>query len=354
MLTYLSLDDCRKLKKLPKFVCMESLEALNLLECTSLEEFPEICGDMRSLSKLSLGSPWIRSLPPSLSGLREIQLTDCEILESIPDAFRNLRDLRISGCNKLAALPNSLFESQKLEFLEISRCSGLVKLPISLGVQKKLRLLEIDRCENLKELPSSIQLKSPHELKISNSPKLCTFPEFKGDMHCLRELTLNSTGIREVPSSIGNLSGLKALYLEGCEDLVSLPDSLCNLMNLHTLILCRCKKLEKLPENIGDLQELEELDARETAISQPPPSITKLCKLQKLRFSHEQQFQHSPSFVLHQVSGLSSLTSLDLSNCNILGGLLEDLGSLHLLEKLNVSGSNISCLPKSFKRTLTP
>ncbi|KAL3351334.1 hypothetical protein AABB24_019759 [Solanum stoloniferum] len=285
MLTFLSLSKCVKLKRLPKFVCMESLVTLNLLECTSLQEFPEICGDMRGLSILNLGSPWIRSLLPFLSGVRDLQLNDCEVLESILDTIRNLRDLSISGCNKLATLPNSLFESQQLEYLYIDRCSGLVKLPISLGVQKKLCRLTIERCENLKKLPSSIQMESLRNLRISDSPKLDTFPEINGDMHCLKFLTLKSSGIREVPSSIGNLSGLEFLHLEGCEDLVSLPDSLCNLMNLEHLILHRCKKLEKLPENMGDLQELYMLDVSETAIYQPPPSITKLGKLKILSLS---------------------------------------------------------------------
>ncbi|XP_015162127.1 TMV resistance protein N-like [Solanum tuberosum] len=318
MLTYLSLYGCRKLKKLPKFVCMDSLEDLNLRECTRLEEFPEICGNMRRLSKLSLGSPWIRSLPPSLSSLRELHLGDCEILECIPDTIRNLSDLRISGCNKLATLPNSLFESQLLKVLCIYGCSGLVKLPISLEVQKNLRLLIIERCENLKKLPSSIQMESLLDLSISKYPKLDTFPEINGDMHCLTRLSLKSTGIREVPSSIGNLSGLTELCLKRCEDLVSLPDSLCNLMNLQYLLLNGCKKLEKLPENMGDLQELCKLDVSETAIYQPPPSITKLGKL--------------------IILGLS--------------GLFEDLGSLHTLKYLSLSGSNISCLPKSLKGLL--
>ncbi|KAK4725929.1 hypothetical protein R3W88_030846 [Solanum pinnatisectum] len=352
VLTYLSLEGCRKLKKLPKFVCVESLETLNLLECTSLEEFPEICGDMPCLSILSVKSPWIRSLPPSFSSLRNLQLTECAVLESIPDAIQNLRYLSISGCNKLATLPNSLFESQQLEYLLIHRCSGLVKLPVSLGVQKILRWLSIDGCENLKKLPSSIQMKSLQSLWISDSPKLNTFPEINGDMHYLEILSLKSTGIREVPSSIGNLSGLTDLNLTGCEDLLSLPDSLCNLMKLRSLYLDGCKKLEKLPENIGDLQDLHKLDASDTAISQPPSSITKLGKLWKLRFSHEKQLQYSSSFVLNQVSGLSSLTSLDLNNHNILSGLPEDLGSLQSLEKLSLSGSIISCLPKRFKGLL--
>ncbi|XP_006342407.1 probable disease resistance protein RPP1 [Solanum tuberosum] len=176
---------------------------------------------MPRLSILYVKYPWIRSLPPSFSSLRNLQLTECEVLESILDAIQNLRDLSISGFNKFATLPNNLFESQQLGCLGIYRCSGLVKLPISLGVQKKLRLLEIDGCENLKKLPSSIQMKSLQKLKISNSPKLDTFPEINGDMHYLTQLTLNSTGIREVPSSIGHLGDLE--YLQFDETSMSLP-----------------------------------------------------------------------------------------------------------------------------------
>ncbi|KAF3625422.1 hypothetical protein FXO38_29778 [Capsicum annuum] len=124
MLTSLILYGCVKLKKLPKFVTMESLETLLIDECISLEEFPEICGDMLRLSKLGVGSPWIRSLPPSLSALNFMKLRGGEVLESIPDASRNLESLYIEGCNKLATLPNSVFESQQLEYLSnISRSS---------------------------------------------------------------------------------------------------------------------------------------------------------------------------------------------------------------------------------------
>ncbi|KAM3337614.1 hypothetical protein P3S68_031939 [Capsicum galapagoense] len=350
MLTSLNLYGCVKLKKLPKFVTMESLETLLLDECICLEEFPEICGDMPCLSKLGVGSPWIRSLPPSLSALNFMKLRGGEVLQSIPEVIRNLESLYIEGCNKLTTLPNSIFESQQLEDLSIIRCSGLVEIPTSLGVQKKLNRLAIYRCENLKKLPSYIQMESLQLIDLNNCPKLDTFPEINGAMPCLKRLTLNSTGIRELPSSIGNLSGLYDLNLNGCEDLVSLPNSLCNLMNLQFLCLRGCKKLEKLPENIGDMQELEILYATETAISQPPTSIAKLGKLTALRFSHV--FQHSSSFILHELSGLSSLTDLHLSNLNILGGLPEELGSLLFLDELNLSGSNISCLPKSIKQLL--
>lgn len=242
---------------------------------------------MRRLSKLYVGSPWIRSLPLSLCGLSYLSLKDCEDLESIPNTIQNVESLWISGCNTIATPPNSLFESEQLEKLVIAHCSRLVELPISVGAHKKLLRLDLRGCENLKKLPNSIQMESLVDLRILNFPKLDTFSEINGDMYSLSELAIQSNGITELPSSIGNLSALKSLSLVGCEHLASLPKSLCNLNNLRWLCLCGCNKLEKLPENIGDLQELEELDARETAISQLPLSTTKLGKLNTLKFSHK-------------------------------------------------------------------
>ncbi|XP_060173911.1 TMV resistance protein N-like isoform X1 [Lycium barbarum] len=230
---------------------------------------------------------------------------------------RLVRQLDLSDCHKLKKLPE--LRLGNLNHLSLRGCLRLTET-LNFGDMLNLETLMLNKCENLEEVhPSLGHCRMLTTLNLRDCPKLDTFPEFNGDMHCLKILTIKSTGIREMPSSIGNLSGLNELNLEGCEDLVSLPNNLCNLKNLQCLFLRGCKKLEKLPENIGELQELETLDARETAISQPPPSITKLGKLRYL---------------------------------NILGGLPEDLGSLQSLESLDVSGSNISCLPKSIKELL--
>ncbi|PHT66461.1 hypothetical protein T459_30886 [Capsicum annuum] len=139
-------------------------------------------------------------------------------------------------------------------------------------------------------------------------------------MHRLKELTINSTGIRERPLSIGNLRGLESLDLNGCEDL-----------------------LEKLPKNIGDLQELSKLDARETVISRPPPSITKLGKLWMLNISHV--LQH-----VHQLSALSFLNEFDPTDRNILGERHEDLGSLQSLEYLHCGHEKSECRTVSYEQ----
>jgi len=59
-----------------------------------------------------------------------------------------------------------------------------------------------------------------------------------------------------VHQSIGNLTSLNFLNLEGCWSLKNLPESISNLMSLGTLNISACSQLEKLPECMGDMKSL--------------------------------------------------------------------------------------------------
>ena len=66
-------------------------------------------------------------------------------------------------------------------------------------------------------------------------------------MENLRELYLDGTGIKNLPSSIVLLKGIGYLDLAHCENLESLPESICNLRYLKTLLVHNCPKLDKFP-----------------------------------------------------------------------------------------------------------
>lgn len=68
-----------------------------------------------------------------------------------------------------------------------------------------------------------------------------------------RSITLNLSkcNLKVLPESIGILSDLKDLYLEG-NGLTSLPDNICKLEKLQYLYLS-CNQLNNLPQNIGSL-----------------------------------------------------------------------------------------------------
>ncbi|KAF3622827.1 putative lupeol synthase-like [Capsicum annuum] len=103
-----------------------------------------------------------------------------------------------------------------------------------------------------------------------------------------------------------------------------------------------------LPEEVGDLENLEELDALCTLISQPPASIFRLNKLKYLSFA-KGNLEDGVSFVFPEVNkGLHSLEYLNLNYCNIIdGGLPEDIGCLSSLKVLNLRGNNFVHLPRS-------
>ncbi|KAL6343081.1 hypothetical protein AAG906_017893 [Vitis piasezkii] len=149
--------------------------------------------------------------------------------------------------------------------------------------------LELDslclrNCKNLTSLPSSIfGFKSLATLSCSGCSQLESFPEILQDMESLRNLYLDGTAIREIPSSIQRLRGLQSLFLSRCKNLVNLPESICNLTSLKTLVVSHCPNFNKLPDNLGRLQSLLYLSVEHLdSMNFPLPSLSGLCSLRTL------------------------------------------------------------------------
>ncbi|XP_059289838.1 TMV resistance protein N-like [Lycium ferocissimum] len=118
---------------------------------------------------------------------------------------------------------------------------------------------------------------------------------------------------------------------------------------LKTLDVSGCSKLKNLPDDLGLLVGLEDLHCTGTTIRTIPSCISLLKNLKHLslrgcnalgsQVSSLNHGQKSMSVNFHNLSGLCSLTMLDLSDCNISdGGILSNLGFLPSLEGLNLDG----------------
>jgi hypothetical protein len=167
----------------------------------------------------------------------------------------------------------------------------------------------------------------------------------------------------QVHESIGNLKRLVLLNLARCKNFRNLPKSISNLKSLETLNLSGCLKLDKLPEELGNMMALTQLLADGTAIKQLPSSIGFLKNLKTLLLSgcKEQSSKSWFSFLSSwrspkslnpisllpaSISGLRSLTTLDLPDCNLSeDGIPVDLGSLSSLRNLDLSRNNFCNLP---------
>nr|POE67007.1 tmv resistance protein n [Quercus suber] len=189
-----------------------------------------------------------------------------------------------------------------------------------------------------------------------------------GNLKGLKELDMSGTSIRDLPLSMEQLSRLIKLDLKNCKNLSSLPGAICSLTTLKSLTLSGCLKLDNMPMNLGNLEGLEELDVSGTAIREAPSSIFCLKNLKILSFegckglsSKSWSWKKSLNFllmtktpdlmglVLPSVSGLCSLTRLNIRNCN-LQAIPSDIGCLSSLEELDLSENNFVCLPESINQ----
>jgi Leucine-rich repeat (LRR) protein len=230
-------------------------------------------------------------------------------------------------------------------------------------------------------------------MDLSNCRFFAKTPNFSG-LPSLERLILENCGsLADIHQSVGELKKLVFLNLKGCYGLQNLPESICELKSLETMNLQSCPSLKKLPEKLGNMQVLTDLLLDETGVQNLPSSTGILKKLKKLlvrgsglgfglevqryrpqassfysrqsrRLEAQLQRQeafpsldsnafHSKELALKQqpflppsFSGLSSLTTLDISNRYLSNNDISiNLGSLSSLQDLNLAGNHFSELP---------
>ncbi|KAG4122933.1 hypothetical protein ERO13_D11G297350v2 [Gossypium hirsutum] len=277
-------------------------------------------------------------------------------------SMHKLKVLNLEGSEKLIKAPD-FTTTPNLETLVLKDCIRLAYVHPSIGVLKRLKLLNLKDCKSLRSLPTKIGMESLEELILSGCSNLKRFPEIDGKMECLLRIYLDGTSIEQLPSSIGNLSSLVLLNLKDCRNLVSLPGSIGGCTSLKTLNLSDCYKVENLPENLQQLEFLEVLDLSKTALGKPPPFISQLKNLKELSFkgckgpsSKLQKYlpsllkvtqrgrTNSIALMLPSLLGLSSLTRLNLRDCNLFN-IPSDISRLSSLERLDLGGNNFIILP---------
>ncbi|XP_048420816.1 disease resistance protein RPV1-like [Pyrus x bretschneideri] len=344
-LNHLVLEDCKELQSLPSSIRMKSLSTLNLSGCSSLEMFPEISEVMEKLSWLNLSGSQIKELPSSinnLTGLNHLVLEDCKELKSLPSSIRmkSLDTLNLSGCSSLEMFPEISEVMEKLSWLNLSG-SKIKELPSSINNLTGLNHLVLEDCKELKSLPSTIPMKSLNTLNLSGCSSLEMFPEISEVMEKLSWLNLSGSKIKELPSSINNLTGLNHLVLEDCKELKSLPSSI-RMKSLNTLNLSGCSSLEIFPEISEVMEKLSWFNLSGSKIKELPSSINNLTGLNHLVLVDCKELKSFPSSIR-----MKSLNTLNLSGCSSLETFPDISEVMEKLSWLNLSGSKIKELPSS-------
>ncbi|XP_004309250.1 PREDICTED: protein SUPPRESSOR OF npr1-1, CONSTITUTIVE 1-like [Fragaria vesca subsp. vesca] len=211
-----------------------------------------------------------------------------------------------------------LTEAINLEKLMLDGCSTLIEVHSSIYALQKLDYLNLKGCKELKNPPSSIHMKSLKTLDISGCLYVGNFPEISHVVNELKELYLDGTVIKELRSSIDNLTGLYVLDLSDCTELMTLPTSI-HMKSLVTLRLSGCSNVEKFPEISEIMKKLAELHLDGTAIKGLPSSIGLLEGLKRSSMRNCKSLEFLPNGICNLVD----LKDLNLSNCSALHNLPE-------------------------------
>ncbi|KAM1708911.1 hypothetical protein COP1_001862 [Malus domestica] len=324
-LKFINLSYCESLKKTPDFTKATSLKELNLKGCTELYEVDPSISALKNLAILNLG--------------------DCENLKSLPGIIRmgSLQTLDLSGCSNLEKFPEISEVMEELSELYLVG-TAIKELPSSINKLTGLTVLDLSQCRELKSLPSSIHMGSLQTLKLSGCSNIEKFPDISDVMGNLSKLYLDSTAIKELPSSINKLTGLTFLDLRGCENLKSLP-GINHMGSLQTLNLSGCSNLEKFPEISEVMEELSELYLVGTAIEELPSSINKLTGLTLLDLRRCEELKSLPSSI-----HMGSLQTLNLSGCSMLEKFPDISDVMKKLSRLYLDKTAIKELPSSINK----
>ncbi|KAB2596466.1 TMV resistance protein N-like [Pyrus ussuriensis x Pyrus communis] len=298
-LSHLNLSNCKELKILPGKIRMRSLKTFNLSSCSSLEMFPEISEGMQELEELNLSGSKIKELPLSinnLTGLSHFNLKDCKELKSLPSCIhmKCLKTFNLYGCSSLEMFPSISEGIEGLEKLDLP-CSKIKELSPSINNLTRLCHLNLHDCKELKSLPSSICMKSLKSFDLYGCWSLEMFPEISEEIEGLKVLDLSGSKIKEMPSSINNLTGLNLLKLENCKELKSLPSSICQLKSLVSLSLSGCTKFDVFPSIEENMEGLRNLFLDGTSIKELSPWIERLTELRYLYLRDCKSLVHRPN-----------------------------------------------------------
>ncbi|XP_060184679.1 TMV resistance protein N-like [Lycium barbarum] len=406
-LIQLYLGRCSRLKRFP-CVNMESLEFLDLRDCSSLEKFPEIRGKMKPELEIMMTDSGIREISSSffqsgthltkldlsfteqlvalprgigmLKSLVELDVSCCSKLESLPEEIGNLENLEKldASCTLISPPPSFIARLNKLKFLSFRKRKSEVGLEDGVcfvfpQVNDGLRSLEdldLDYCNlidgglpedigslsslkklslvgnNFEHLPRSIaQLGALEYLELLDCKRLKELPCFMG-MPNLEYLNLgNCDDLEEVDDSLGYCEKLIQLYLGRCSRLKRFP--CVNVESLEFINLRDCSSLEKFPEIKGRSKLGLKIKMKDSGIREIPSSFFQSgAHLTKLDLS----FMKNLVVVPRGIGMLKSLVVLNVSSCSKLESLPEEIGDLENLEKLDASCTLISPPPSSIAR----
>ncbi|KAI9119899.1 hypothetical protein K1719_009288 [Acacia pycnantha] len=252
----------------------------------------------------------------------------------------NLKRIDLRFSRKLRELPD-FSKARNLELVNLYNCVSLCYVHPSILSLNSLVSLDLSKCKNIKSLKSGTHLRSLRKVLIGGCPNLKEFSLSSKELRCL---FLGSTGIEILHPSIGSLTKLRCLHLNGSK-LKNLPlKELCCLRSLEDLRISEHAfdkpELHMLFDALRALQILSFLNC--SNLTELPNNIKQLSRHQRLYLRSCRNLQCLPELPL-------SVKELDISYCTSISincNLLKEVGSIGHLANLKYLLLNASSLGK--------
>jgi Leucine-rich repeat (LRR) protein len=282
-----------------------NLPNLKFLQISSSYYTPRIDSIIEQLKKM-----------PKLIGL-DLSSSNIDSLTSNIGDLVNLKYLDL-GSYKLKFIPNEIQNLYNLEHLSL-RGLYLRNIPIQVCNLKSLKILDLTR-NNLLEFPIDVsKLINLRQICLDQNSKLNYYDVFQvlEKLRFLEELSMCGT-VDFLPDNIGNLKNLRSLKFNGCE-------------------------IDTLPNSMGNLKKLEYIDLSSNNITDITQIIDILSLLPSLKtiYLEWNPLKSIPSNIgkLKQIKELLGCSVFEVS---------AEIGQLENLEILDLNGSEIQSLPKTF------
>uniref|UniRef100_A0A0D9YPA2 non-specific serine/threonine protein kinase n=1 Tax=Oryza glumipatula TaxID=40148 RepID=A0A0D9YPA2_9ORYZ len=267
-----------------------------------------------------------------------LELPGLGLRGTVPPELGNLtylRRLHLAGNRLHGVLPPELGGLAELSHLNLSGNAFQGQIPASLANCTGLEILALYNNRFHGEIPPELcSLRGLRVLSLGMNTLTGSIPSEIGNLANLMTLNLQFSNLTGgIPEEIGDLAGLVGLGLGSNQLAGSIPASLGNLSALKYLSIPSAKLTGSIP-SLQNLSSLIVLELGENNLEGTVPAW--LGNLSSLVFVSLQQNQLS-GHIPESLGRLQMLTSLDLSQNNLISGTIPDsLGNLGALSSLRL------------------
>ena len=249
-LTELNFDYCNLLTQIPNVCHLPNLEKLSFKECASLIAVDDSVGFLTKL-KILIAEDYaeLRRFPPlNLPSLEELELSDCFSLENFPEILGktgNIKKLRLVRLLMIKELPVPFQNLTGLRYLEMTGCYFL-RLKSNI-LTSALTHFRVFRCKEWKWINSK---DGEEEMSSTVSSKLRSF----GVVYCDLNDDIFSAGFTQLTTVTSlNLSGTNITFL---------PECIKEFQHLDDLDVSYCKYLREIRGIPPNLRKFRAIDCR--------------------------------------------------------------------------------------------